>query len=77
MRSHGTIDEVHFKLGGWCIRTLSYRYKLFKDGEIKFVHVDNHKQLREEISEFALQLSSYHADYDDEDEYENEAFMDE
>ena len=70
MRTYGILDEIHYRLQGWDIHTLAYRYRIFKDEDSKLVYVDNHKQLKAAIAEFALELMQY--DYED-----DESFMDE
>ncbi len=56
MRKSGTINNIDYLGGGFCIRNLAYQYKLINDySDKKIVYVLNFKELRKEIDKFNRQ----------------------
>jgi len=58
MKRYGDIGSVRFRLVGWSIKSLSYHYNLIRDGHNKAVHVNNMRELKNEIALFDEERNS-------------------
>lgn len=55
MPTVGRIDDVEYRLQGWCIRHLAYKYKIIREGfNSIIVYVDTMPELKAAIADYLL-----------------------